>query len=174
MVGTVSDVETSNDVLKIVDIGELAAEALLARYDIDIEWLSDGEDIPGSFWGAPEAGIIGTQIYLRQDTPVHSMLHEASHIVCMDPAIRSDHTGNASSDDLEEAAVCYLQILLAAKLAGVGSGRLMQDMDAWGYSFRLGNTRRWFEFDASDAAAWLRERGIVNVDDELTWRVRMI
>jgi hypothetical protein len=169
-----SDVETSADVLKMPDVGESVAEKLLVRYAIDIQWLPDGEDIPGSFWGAPEAGILGTQIYLRQDTPVHSMLHEASHIVCMDPAIRSDHKGNASSDDLEEAAVCYLQILLAAELPGVGSERLMQDMDAWGYSFRLGNTRRWFELDASDAANWLCEKGIVTADDKLTWRLRMI
>jgi hypothetical protein len=169
-----SDVETSTDVQKTSDIGESVAEKLLARYAIDTQWLPDGEDIPGSFWGAPEAGILGTRIYLRQDTPVHSMLHEASHIVCMDPAIRSVHAGNASSDDLEEAAVCYLQILLAAELPGVGSGRLMQDMDTWGYSFRLGNTRRWFELDASDAADWLREKGIVTADDELTWRLRMV
>ncbi len=28
-------------------------------------------------------------------------------------------------------------------------------MDAWGYSFRLGSTRAWFEGDAQDARAWL-------------------
>ena len=41
--------------------------------------------------------------------------------------------------------MCYLQILLADALHGVGRERLMQDMDEWGYSFRLGSTRAWFE-----------------------------
>ena len=27
----------------------------------------------------------------------------------------------------------------------------MADMDTWGYSFRLGDTRSWFERDAEDA-----------------------
>jgi hypothetical protein len=36
----------------------------------------------------------------------------------------------------------------------------MQDMDAWGYSFRLGSTAAWFEADAEDARDWLRERGL--------------
>jgi hypothetical protein len=51
-----------------------------------------------------------------------------------------------------------LQIVLADGLPGVGSDRLMADMDAWGYSFRLGSTRAWFENDAEDARAWLREK----------------
>ena len=32
---------------------------------------------------------------------------------------------------------------------------MMQDMDTWGYSFRLGGSRAWFESDAADARAWL-------------------
>ena len=37
----------------------------------------------------------------------------------------------------------------------------MADMDAWGYSFRLGSTRAWFERDAEDARAWLAERRLL-------------
>jgi hypothetical protein len=32
----------------------------------------------------------------------------------------------------------------------------MADMDAWGYSFRLGSTRAWFEADAEDAREFLQ------------------
>ena len=45
-------------------------------------------------------------------------------------------------------------------LPGVGRERLMKDMDAWGYSFRLGSTRLWFEQDAEDAKEWLAEAWI--------------
>ena len=58
--------------------------------------------------------------------------------------------GNAGSDDLEESAVCFLQVILANYLPGVGQQRLMQDMDAWGYSFRKGTTKCWFDDDADD------------------------
>ncbi len=37
----------------------------------------------------------------------------------------------------------------------------MADMDAWGYSFRLGSTRAWFEGDAADARAWLERHALV-------------
>jgi hypothetical protein len=71
------------------------------------------------------------------------------------------HT-NASESIAEEDATCALQILLAAELPGVGSARLMEDMDAWGYTFRLGSARAWFENDAEDAFAFLIERGLLD------------
>ena len=37
----------------------------------------------------------------------------------------------------------------------------MQDMDAWGYSFRLGSTRDWFESDAEDAREFLMNHGLM-------------
>ena len=51
--------------------------------------------------------------------------------------------------------------VLAAELPGVGSAQLMADMDAWGYTYRLGSSRAWFEGDAEDARAWLVERGLL-------------
>jgi hypothetical protein len=33
-------------------------------------------------------------------------------------------------------------------------------MDTWGYSFRLGSTRAWFEQDAAEALAFLKVRGL--------------
>ena len=100
---------------------------------------------------------------MRPDTPLHSALHEACHWLCMDAGRRRGLHTDAGGDDIEECAVCYLQILLADRLPGVGRARLMQDMDAWGYSFRLGSAAAWFESDADDARAWLQERGLLRL-----------
>ena len=79
---------------------------------------------------------------------------------------------DAGGDDLEEAAVCYLQIVLADEIDGVGRERLMRDMDAWGYSFRLGSTRAWFQEDAEDAAGWLQQHGLIDAADSPTFALR--
>src|SRR5690606_12204828 len=105
--------------------------------------VEDGAPIPGSYWGEPEAGIIGSTVYARADTPVHSMLHEACHLIVLPPERRAQVHTDATDSVPEEDATCYLQIVLAEALPGVGSTRLMADMDAWGYSFRLGSTRAW-------------------------------
>jgi hypothetical protein len=65
------------------------------------------------------------------------------------------HT-DATDSVAEEDATCYLQIVLADALPGVGRERLMADMDAWGYTFRLGSARAWFEQDAEDAGVVAR------------------
>ena len=109
--------------------------------------------IPGSYWGESEAGLIGNRIYFRPDTPLHSVLHEACHFICMDDARRAQLERDAGGDYDEENAVCYLQILLADEFAGSDSQRMCSDMDAWGYTFRLGSARAWFERDADDARA---------------------
>lgn len=145
---------------------------LLVAYRLSMELLPDGRSINGSFWGGPEAGIIGDRVIVRGDTPVHSLLHEISHIICMTPYRRRKLDGNAGGGELEECAVCYLQIVLAGLLDGVGRTRLMQDMDDWGYSFRLGSARRWFEEDADDAQSWLRNHGLLRANGLPTFRVR--
>jgi hypothetical protein len=148
-------------VLRIGDIDLEPARALLAGHGLLLRRVDDGQDIPGSYWGAPEAGLIGECVYVRADTPVHSMLHEACHLIVMPRERRlAVHTDATDSIDEEDAA-CYLQIVLADALPGVGSDRLMRDMDAWGYSFRLGSTRAWFERDAENARVWLRERDLL-------------
>jgi hypothetical protein len=43
----------------------------------------------------------------------------------------------------------------------MGRERMCDDMDAWGYTFRLGSARRWFEEDAADAREWLSARGLL-------------
>lgn len=150
--------------LILSDIDWSAAQALLARHGLMLERVADGAPIPGSYWGDPEAGVIGEKVYARGDTPVHSLLHEACHLIVA-PAHRRAHIHTDASDSqAEEDATCYLQIVLADALPGVGRARLMADMDAWGYTFRLGSTSAWFERDAEDARAWLAVRGLLPND----------
>ena len=149
--------------LTLADIDWNDAAALLERHGLALERVVDGVAIPGSYWGEPEAGVIGTTVYARSDTPVHSLLHEASHLIVAPAERRATIHTDASDSQAEEDATCYLQIVLADELPGVGSARCMDDMDAWGYTFRLGSTRAWFERDAEDARAWLAARGLLQV-----------
>ena len=71
-----------------------------------------------------------------------------------------------------ESAACYLQLLLADALPGIGRERLAEDMDRWGYSFRLGDTRSWFSSDAADARAWLVAADIIDPAGQLSGRCR--
>ena len=151
------------EVLRLGDIDRAAARALLARFGLQLVEVADGEPIPGSYWGECEAGIIGSVVYARADTPVHSLLHEAGHLIVLPPERRVQVHTDATDSVAEEDATCYLQILLADALPGVGRERLMQDMDAWGYTFRLGSTRAWFEQDAEDARQWLAARGLLSL-----------
>ena len=148
-------------------------QSLLPRFGLTLRLVAPQADIPASYWGAPEAGVIGQCVYARADTPVHSVLHEAAHIICASPNRRAKLFRDARSDDQEEIAVCYLQVLLADHLPGVGSERLMRDMDAWGYSFRLGSASKWFTQDAADARIWLERAGLIDADGQLSWRLRM-
>lgn len=159
-------------VLRVSGTDRAALELLLARYGIRLVLVAGGESIPGSYWGESEAGLMGERLFVRPDTPVHSVLHEASHYICMTPARRTQLDRDAGGDDDEESAVCYLQVLLSDALPGIGSVRLMQDMDAWGYSFRLGNTRAWFETDAGDAQHWLQNHAITDTAGTLTGNCR--
>jgi hypothetical protein len=115
---------------------------------------------------------VANDVFVHLDTPIHSLLHETCHTICMDALRRENLDRDAGGDDLEEAAVCYLQILLAEQITDVGSERIMQDMDTWGYSFRLGSTLAWFESDAEDAAEWLLQRGLTNAAGLPTFAMR--
>ncbi len=149
-------------VARIADIGFDACEALLARHDLQLTRIEDGASIPGSYWGEPEAGVIGSNVYARADTPLHSLLHEACHLLIADPQRRARIHTDASDSQIEEDAACYLQIVLADALPGFGRERAFADMDAWGYSFRLGSARAWFQHDAEDARAFLVSRGLLH------------
>jgi hypothetical protein len=159
-------------VLALSGTDRLAIAVLLARYGLTLRLVAPDELIPGSYWGEREAGLIGAVLHARLDTPVHSVLHEASHFICMSAERRSGLDRDAGGDDAEETAVCYLQLLLAAELPAVGLARQWADLDAWGYSFRLGAAQAWFEQDAADARIWLQERGVLDGAGRLTGALR--
>jgi hypothetical protein len=150
----------------------VALLSLLSPYGLQLEWITAGTPIPGSYWGESEAGLIGDRLYLRQDTPLHSALHEAAHFVCMTASRRATLERDAGGDHTEENAVCYLQILWGEELPGVGREAILADMDEWGYSFRLGSAARWFDEDASDARQWLQRESILRKDGTLSGRCR--
>ena len=147
-------------------------QSLLEKYGLAITLIAVNEDIPGSFLKPPEAGLIANKLYLRDDTPVHSALHEACHYICMDETRRTALDTDAGGGYEEEDGVCYLQILLAEFIPEMKQQRMFDDMDEWGYSFRLGSSRRWFEEDAEDALAWLIRNNILHNDNQLTWQCR--
>jgi phage gp46-like protein len=159
-------------VLCLVDTDDTEVSDLLARFGMQLVRCAPQESIPGSYWGDDEAGLMGDRLYARADTPLHSILHEACHYICVSAERRRQLDTNAASDEAEEAAVCYLQVLLAEQLSSMGRARMFADMDAWGYSFRLGSSQRWFETDAEDALAWLIQQQLVDRQAQPLWRLR--
>jgi len=159
-------------VLLYGDINKNNFATLLKKYQLEIIDSADNEDIPGSFWGDEEAGLIGNKLYLRDDTPVHSALHEGCHFICMDQQRRSGLHTDAGGGYDEENGVCYLQILLSGYVEEMGRQRMFDDMDEWGYSFRLGSAKKWFEKDADDALQWLQTFNLLNEDKQPNWQVR--
>jgi hypothetical protein len=148
--------------LLMSDIGFETPRALLARYRLELVKIELDDIIPGSFWGEREAGVIGSRVYARDDTPVHSLLHEASHLIVLSEEQRQHIHTDASDSIEEEDAVCVLQAMLGDELPGVGREAIFQDMDAWGYTFRLGSAKAYFEHDAAAAFELLQARGLID------------
>lgn len=155
---------------RAINIDDLSQ--LLGRYGIVIKLVADNSDIPGSWFGDSEAGLVGNQLHVRGDTPVHSALHEACHFICMDNDRRQQLHTNAGGDFDEENGVCYLQILLADYINDFSRERMFEDMDEWGYSFRLGSAQAWFEQDAEDAQVWLIQHELIDDMNQPLWRLR--
>ena len=153
-------------------IDRLALEVMLGRYGLATVLVAPEEVIPGSYWGEREAGLIGARIFVRLDTPVHSVLHEGAHFICMPAERRVGLNTDAGGDDAEENAVCYLQILMADALPNIGSERICRDMDEWGYTFRLGSAAAWFREDAEDARRWLIHHNLIDAENRLTYVCR--
>ena len=151
------------EVLRLADIAFTDIVALLAHYDLQLERVPDDASIPGSYWGESEAGLVGSTVYARGDTPVHSLLHEAAHLIVLPQERRAAVHTDATDSVEEEDAVCVLQALLGDALPGVGRERVLADMDAWGYTFRLGSARAYFEHDANTAWQWLADRGLAEL-----------
>jgi hypothetical protein len=166
------DGASGDSVVLLAALPREAAARLAGRFGVELHAVGPGAPIPGSYWGAPEAGLVRDGLYARPDTPAHSLLHELCHYVCMTPERRARLATDADGDTDEECAVCYLQILLADELPGFGRGRCLDDMDRWGYSFREGSARAWFDGDGRAARAWLAVRGLIDADARPTWRTR--
>ena len=158
--------------LLLNSIDRLGLELLLDRYGLTLKLVAPEEVIPGSYWGEREAGLIGAKIFARLDTPVHSVLHESAHFICMTPERRAGLDTDAGGDDAEEGAVCYLQLVLAESVPNVGRSRMCRDMDEWGYSFRLGTTAAWFAEDADDSRDWLISHGLLDLTGRPTYACR--
>jgi len=161
------------DVLNCDSTRQAQLAQLLSPYGLNIQSVPDDQAIPGSFFGEREAGLVGQTLFLRTDTPVHSALHEAGHYICMDPIRRDKLNTDAEGDFDEENGVCYLQILLSDQLDDVGRQRMMIDMDRWGYTFRLGSAKAWFEQDAEDARQWLERYSIIDAKQNITRQLRI-
>ena len=159
-------------VLLCKDIDPTSLPTLLGRYGLSLELVDDGAPIPGSFWQPPEAGLVGNTLYIRNDTPVHSALHESCHYICMDQQRRDSLHTDAGGTAVEESGVCYLQILLSVYLTEMDKPRMFSDMDEWGYSYRLGSSRAWFEQDAEDAREWLLVNDLITAESIPTWHAR--
>jgi len=143
------------NVLRVHDVGLACLESFFKPFGLNVVSVPAQEAIPGSHWGDEEAGLIRHSLYARDDTPVHSVFHEACHWLLMSQERRDALHTNAGGSMAEENAVCYLQIVLSEHLDVMGKARMLQDMDTWGYTFRMGSAQKWFEQDADDAREFL-------------------
>lgn len=159
--------------MRVADCVPVFLESLLEKYQLILTNTPHKESIPGSYWGESEAGLIANTVYVRNDTPIHSLLHETCHFICMDTMRRQQIHTDAEGDYDEENAVCYLQILLANSIPEMGSLRMMQDMDSWGYTFRLGSAKAWFNKDAEDALLWLQQHDLLDDKDMPSYTLRV-
>lgn len=164
--------QPDHQVVTLADLDRPEVESLVRRYGACLVDVPRGREIPGSYWGGSEAGLIENDIFARADTPAHSLLHELCHYVCMDALRRARLAVDAGGDDDEECGVCYLQVLLAGELDGLGRGQCLRDMDAWGYSFREGSAAAWLAGDARFAREWLLRHRLVDSEDRPTFTVR--
>jgi hypothetical protein len=171
-VAAVSVTAQGASVVLLAEIERGEVDDLLAAYRATLAVVRPGESIPGSYWRDSEAGLVGNCVYVRADTPAHSFLHELCHYICMTAERRAALATDAGGSDEEECAVCYLQVLLAQRFRGFGAERCRKDMDAWGYSFREGSARAWFDGDGAHARAWLLEHGLIDAQQRPTLTLR--
>lgn len=157
---------------RLKNIHPESIRSLFDRYELQLNEVAANSDIPYSFWGAPEAGRHQSQLYAREDTPIHSLLHEACHFICMPPSGRKQAEIDAGGSAQEENACCYLQLLLSDFIPGFSKNIHLHDMNSWGYNFRLGSSSRWFYADTDDERQWLMRHDIINEDDQPTWNLR--
>jgi hypothetical protein len=69
------------------------------------------------------AGLVGDVLHATPETPLHSVLHETEHWICLGPDRRVRLHADAGGNAQEESAVCSLQVLLADAVPGLGRER---------------------------------------------------
>ena len=165
--------DTQNlSILRLCDITPAEIVGLLNKYNLDLVSVGLDTQIPGSFWGDEEAGLVGNKVYARPDTPIHSIFHESCHYICMSSNRREKlHTDAGGTQD-EENAVCYLQLVLCSEVNCITPEKMMSDMDTWGYNFMLGSCKAWFEQDAEDSKQWLLNHHLINDSNKPTYKLR--
>ena len=62
----------------IADLREAEIRDLLSAYGARLVMMPCGRDIPGSYWGDSEAGLIESDVFVRTDTPAHRKILEES------------------------------------------------------------------------------------------------
>lgn len=157
---------------RLKNIQSDAMRPLFDRYQLQLHEVSSNNEIPYSFWGTPEAGRQQSILYARADTPIHSLLHEACHFICMPPSLRHQPSIDAGGTAEEEDACCYLQLILSDYVPGFNQHIHLHDMNIWGYNFRLGSSARWFYADSDDARDWLIRHNIIDEKNQPTWALR--
>ena len=85
--------------LILAALDRLVVAQLLGRYGLELRLVAVDEVIPGSYWGDSEAGLKGSVVFARLDTPLHSVLHESAHYICMSPERRAGLDRDAGGDD---------------------------------------------------------------------------
>ena len=100
------------EVLRLRDVAGCDVVALLARYGLRFERVADGAPIPGSFWGESEAGLISSTVFARDDTPLHSLLHEACHLIVIPPEMSWRGDRKASGLVFDENVKCCMPLLV--------------------------------------------------------------
>ena len=161
------------DVLRLGAGFEDAVAALLAGWGLELGVVADGAPIPFSYHGEPEAGLEERRVWVRADTPLHSVLHEACHALCMDGARRGALARDAGGDFRRGK-----RRLLPADPARRPAARRGRGAAARGHG-SLGATRsgsararRWFESEADDARRWLVQHGLTDDAGRPTGRAR--
>ena len=112
--------------------------------------------------------MIGARVYARLDTPVHSVLHESAHFICMTPERRAGLTPMRAATMGKRTPCATCRSCWPDRLPNVGQDRICRDMDDWGYSFRLGSAAKWFAEDAEDTRRWLIGHGLIDGEGRIT------
>ena len=71
---------STHAVLPLADLGLAPLRALFGAHGLQIHCVEAHAPIPGSYWGEPEAGLIGDVLHVRDDTPVHSGFSHTSRL----------------------------------------------------------------------------------------------